>query len=154
MLTKATFKAKALFEAYQNEQSPLTVLLYHFRCPRGPNLSVMPFFSAPKAFRLTNAPLSSLSNHHAFASASIPPPGLLGVQSPFRAFRNEGLPSHSSHPPFGHLTLLVFEAVMEVVCVSFPGFIVARQGMFNAEMQKFAANLNVMLFTPCLSTYN
>ncbi|KAL9017318.1 MAG: hypothetical protein Q9185_005349 [Variospora sp. 1 TL-2023] len=110
----------------------------------------MPFFSAPKSFRLTNAPHSSLSNHHAFASTSIPPPGLLGVQSPFRAFRNEGLPSHSSHPPFGHLTLLVFEAVMEVVCVSFPGFIVARQGMFNAEMQKFAANLNVMLFTPCL----
>ncbi|KAL8702254.1 MAG: hypothetical protein Q9224_000079 [Gallowayella concinna] len=57
---------------------------------------------------------------------------------------------HSSHPPFGHLILLVFEAVLEVVCVSFPGYIVARQGMFNAEMQKFAANLNVVLFTPCL----
>ncbi|KAI4272443.1 MAG: hypothetical protein L6R38_006606 [Xanthoria sp. 2 TBL-2021] len=57
---------------------------------------------------------------------------------------------HSSRPPFGHLILLVFEAVMEVVCVSFPGYIVARQGMFNAEMQKFAANLNVVLFTPCL----
>ena len=42
---------------------------------------------------------------------------------------------------------------MEVVCVSFPGYIVARQGMFNAEMQKFAANLNVVLFTPCLSTW-
>ena len=49
------------------------------------------------------------------------------------------------------LTLLVFEAVLEVVCVSLPGYIVARHGMFNAEMQKFAANLNVMLFTPCLS---
>ncbi|KAI4264281.1 MAG: hypothetical protein L6R42_000607 [Xanthoria sp. 1 TBL-2021] len=57
---------------------------------------------------------------------------------------------HASRPPFGHLILLVFEAVMEVVCVSFPGYIVARQGMFNAEMQKFAANLNVVLFTPCL----
>ena len=65
--------------------------------------------------------------------------------------QNGALPPHSSHPPFGHLILLVFEAVMEVVCVSFPGYIVARQGMFNAEMQKFAANLNVMLFTPCLS---
>ena len=60
-------------------------------------------------------------------------------------------PPHSSHPDFPHLVLLVFEAVLEVVCVSLPGYIVARQGMFNAEMQKFTANLNVMLFTPCLS---
>lgn len=47
--------------------------------------------------------------------------------------------------------MLVFEAVLEVVCVTLPGYIVARQGMFNAEMQKFAANLNVTIFTPCLS---
>ncbi|KAG8528842.1 uncharacterized protein KY384_006531 [Bacidia gigantensis] len=59
-------------------------------------------------------------------------------------------PLHSSHPSIPHLTLLVFEAVLEVVCVSFPGYIVARQGMFTAEMQKFTANLNVALFTPCL----
>lgn len=59
-------------------------------------------------------------------------------------------PPHASHPSFPHLVLLVFEAVLEVVCVSLPGYIVARQGMFNAEMQKFTANLNVMLFTPCL----
>jgi predicted permease len=57
---------------------------------------------------------------------------------------------HSGHPDFGHLTLLVFEAVLEVVCVSLPGYIVARQGMFDAEAQKFLANLNVQLFTPCL----
>jgi len=44
----------------------------------------------------------------------------------------------------------VFEAVLEVVCVSLPGYVVARQGMFDAESQKFLANLNVMLFTPCL----
>jgi len=56
----------------------------------------------------------------------------------------------SSSPNFGHLTLLVFEAVMEVVCVSAPGYIVARQGMFDAESQKFLANLNVQLFTPAL----
>jgi len=62
------------------------------------------------------------------------------------------LPPHSSHPDFGHLILLVFEAVLEVVCVSLPGYIVARQGMFDAEAQKFVANLNVQLFTPCLST--
>ncbi|PLB33163.1 Auxin Efflux Carrier superfamily [Aspergillus candidus] len=41
-------------------------------------------------------------------------------------------------------------AVLEVVCVSLPGYIVAKQGMFDAEAQKFVANLNVFLFTPCL----
>jgi hypothetical protein len=59
---------------------------------------------------------------------------------------------HESHPALGHLILLVFEAVMEVVCVSLPGYIVARLGHFDADKQKFLANLNVMLFTPCLST--
>ena len=59
---------------------------------------------------------------------------------------------HESHPSLGHLILLVFEAVLEVVCVSLPGYIVARLGHFDADKQKFLANLNVMLFTPCLST--
>ncbi|KAJ5388496.1 hypothetical protein N7509_011037 [Penicillium cosmopolitanum] len=54
------------------------------------------------------------------------------------------------HPPFGYLLLLVFEAVLEVVCVCLPGYIVAQQGLFDADAQKFVANLNVMLFTPCL----
>ena len=58
---------------------------------------------------------------------------------------------HQSHPALPRLILLVCEAILEVVVVSAPGYIVARQGMFDAEMQKFAANLNVMLFTPCLS---
>lgn len=58
---------------------------------------------------------------------------------------------HSSHPDFANLTLLVFEAVMEVVCVSLPGYILARVGQFDAENQKFLANLNTQLFTPCLS---
>lgn len=62
-----------------------------------------------------------------------------------------GSGKHSAHPNFAHLVLLVFEAVLEVVCVSLPGYIVARQGMFDAEAQKFVANLNVQLFTPCLS---
>ncbi|KAL2006772.1 hypothetical protein VTN00DRAFT_9440 [Thermoascus crustaceus] len=57
---------------------------------------------------------------------------------------------HSSHPSFLHLVLLVFEAVLEVVCVSLPGYIAARQGMFDADAQKLVANLNVALFTPCL----
>lgn len=60
--------------------------------------------------------------------------------------------NHDSHPALGHLILLVFEAVMEVVCVSLPGYIIARLGHFDVEKQKFLANLNVMLFTPCLST--
>ena len=63
-------------------------------------------------------------------------------------------PPHSSHPNFGNLTLLVFEAVLEVVCVSLPGYIVARLGMFDAENQKFIANLNTQLFTPCLSMWH
>ncbi|KAJ4999485.1 hypothetical protein K4K48_004059 [Colletotrichum sp. SAR 10_66] len=58
--------------------------------------------------------------------------------------------AHDSHPSLGHLVLLVFEAVLEVVCVSLPGYVIARLGHFDAEKQKFLANLNVMLFTPCL----
>ncbi|KAF2265154.1 auxin efflux carrier [Lojkania enalia] len=66
------------------------------------------------------------------------------------ALKKKKLPPHSSHPDFANLTLLVFEAVLEVVCVSLPGYIVARMGMFDAEAQKFVANLNTQLFTPCL----
>ncbi|KAJ5578573.1 uncharacterized protein N7459_007537 [Penicillium hispanicum] len=58
--------------------------------------------------------------------------------------------AQSNHPSFLHLVLLVFEAVLEVVCVSLPGYIAAQQGMFDADAQKFVANLNVTLFTPCL----
>lgn len=42
---------------------------------------------------------------------------------------------------------------MEVVCVSLPGYIVARRGILDAEKQKFLAELNVMLFTPALSRW-
>lgn len=59
--------------------------------------------------------------------------------------------AQSSHPSLPHLILLVFEAVLEVICVSLPGYIAAQQGMFDAEAQKLVANLNVTLFTPCLS---
>ncbi|ORY67750.1 auxin efflux carrier [Pseudomassariella vexata] len=57
---------------------------------------------------------------------------------------------HESHPSFLNLIILVFGAVLEVVCVSLPGYVIARLGHFDAEKQKFLANLNVMLFTPCL----
>lgn len=70
-------------------------------------------------------------------------------EMPLRAFEN----THETHPSLPHLCLLVFEAVLEVVCVSLPGYIIARLGHFDAEKQKFLANLNVMLFTPCLSTF-
>jgi len=57
---------------------------------------------------------------------------------------------HSSHPSLPNLVLLVVEAILEVVCVALPGYIAARQGLFNADAQKLVANLNVQLFTPCL----
>jgi hypothetical protein len=59
----------------------------------------------------------------------------------------------AAHPTFGVLTLLVLGAVMEVVFVSLPGYIIAKCGMMDPESQKFLANLNVMLFTPCLSRF-
>ena len=106
----------------------------------------MPFFSAPSSFRNANAAPFSAQKPFEFS------PGYSGHElSVLRTVA--GAPSHSSHPALGHLILLVFEAVLEVVCVSLPGYIVARQGMFDAESQKFVANLNVALFTPCLSRF-
>ena len=69
---------------------------------------------------------------------------------PMKSFDAVPAKVNESHPDLAHLCLLVFEAVLEVVCVSLPGYIVARLGHFDAEKQKFLANLNVMLFTPCL----
>ncbi|KAJ2990442.1 hypothetical protein NUW58_g2945 [Xylaria curta] len=57
---------------------------------------------------------------------------------------------HEQHPSLVGLVALVFEAVLEVICVSLPGYIVARRGLFKPEHQKFVANLNMWLFTPCL----
>ena len=70
---------------------------------------------------------------------------------PLKVFQNgDSSPAKMSLP---NLSLLVFEAVLVVVCVSLPGYIVARLGHFDADKQKFLANLNVMLFTPCLSEF-
>ena len=93
-------------------------------------------FTSPTSFRLNSGGMDI---------------SLLASQDGYGIFKADKPPPHSSHPDFGHLTLLVFEAVMEVVFVSLPGYIVARQGMFDATAQKFVANLNVMVFTPCLS---
>jgi hypothetical protein len=89
------------------------------------------------------------------ASGNAPyPPVAMSMQDGGMFAFKKNMPPHASHPDFGHLVLLVFEAVLEVVFVSLPGYIVARQGMFDAEAQKFVANLNVMVFTPCLSMYH
>ncbi|KAM0798734.1 auxin efflux carrier superfamily [Usnea florida] len=56
----------------------------------------------------------------------------------------------STDPGLGHLILLIFEAVFRMACLCIPGYILARIGMFNAEMQKFVASLTLVLFTPCL----
>ncbi|KLU92651.1 hypothetical protein MAPG_11595 [Magnaporthiopsis poae ATCC 64411] len=91
------------------------------------------YFSSPASFRANN--MEELA------------PQLM-AQSPFNIFKKK--PVHDAHPDLPHLALLVFSAVMEVVCVSLPGYIIARLGHFDADKQKFLANLNVMLFTPCL----
>lgn len=73
-------------------------------------------------------------------------PASVTSSSPFVIFNKP----QEAHPSIDNLVLLVFGAVLEVVCVSLPGYIIARLGHFDAEKQKFLANLNVMLFTPCL----
>jgi len=87
-------------------------------------------FSSPTSFRLNN--------------------GLDGSSLSRAAPVMEIMKSHESHPSIDRLMVLVFSAVLEVVCVSLPGYIIARLGHFDADKQKFLANLNVMLFTPCL----
>ncbi|KAG8630670.1 hypothetical protein KVT40_002289 [Elsinoe batatas] len=99
----------------------------------------MPFITSPTSFRLRES-ISGIVQRRAGDTQITMADTMIG------ALAN----SHTSHPDFGHLVLLVFEAVLEVVCVSLPGYIVARQGMFDADAQKFVANLNVQLFTPCL----
>jgi len=103
----------------------------------------MGFFTHPTSYRLANA-VAGNDAGPSIASGSF-------SSFAFGAITRRAVNDHASHPALGHLILLVFEAVMEVVCVSLPGYIVARQGMFDQDKQKFVANLNVALFTPCLS---
>lgn len=111
----------------------------------------MTFFTTPTSFRNANC-IAPYLNHDLTAVAS----GMYQNAAQFSKSSSQHafLPPHSSHPNFGHLTLLVFEAVLEVVCVSLPGYIVARQGLFNEDNQKFIAHLNILLFTPCLSMFS
>jgi hypothetical protein len=117
----------------------------HYHNQESGTLFAMPFSSAIQSLRMRN--LTSASPANFVSMATLPD---YGDNAIVNVFRNK-LPPHSSHPNFANLTLLVFEAVMEVVCVSLPGYIVARMGQFDAENQKFIANLNTQLFTPCLS---
>ena len=109
----------------------------------------MAIFTSPTSYRLASgigtghAPVSSRS----FGSLGY---GAFTTQNA-AVMAGPGLLEHETHPDIWNLVLLVFEAVMEVVCVALPGYIIARLGHFDAENQKFVANLNVMLFTPCLS---
>ncbi|KAF6217554.1 hypothetical protein HO133_006656 [Letharia lupina] len=102
----------------------------------------MPFFTSPNAFHNANFMATSFSNLNIPAVPGMPSQPAMN-QAQLSSGMATPLPPHSSHPALPHLTMLVFEAVLEVVCVSLPGYIIARQGMFTAEMQKFAANLNV-----------
>ena len=111
----------------------------------------MPFFPSPRSFHNANLMAYSSLNLNTSAPAI---PNMLSQSAMNQAWlcsTTTPLPPHSSHPALPRLAMLVFEAVLEVVCVSLPGYIIARQGMFTVEMQKFAANLNVAVFTPCLS---
>ncbi|PYH75500.1 auxin efflux transporter family protein [Aspergillus uvarum CBS 121591] len=96
----------------------------------------MAIFTSPRSLQNAHSPLSPQIMTQS-------QPGLGSVIFP------SGAP-HSNHPSFFHLVLLVFEAVLEVVCVSLPGYFAAKQGLFDADAQKLVANLNVTLFTPCL----
>ena len=71
------------------------------------------YFTHPTSFRNAQSAAQLLSREQlAFADKTI---SMLKTKPP----------RHSQHPDFAHLTLLVFEAVLEVVCVSLPGYIVA-----------------------------
>ena len=115
--------------------------------PRTLRAFCMPFFTGPQALRLRDL----AANPNSFVSMASQSYDYSNNGGVFEAFKNKA--PHSSHPDFANLTLLVFEAVMEVVCVSAPGYIIARMGQFDAESQKFLANLNTQLFTPCLSEF-
>ncbi|OJD10118.1 hypothetical protein AJ78_08738 [Emergomyces pasteurianus Ep9510] len=105
---------------------------------------------------LFTSPTSLLNANILRNASSIPsqyvaqqPLAALDGLSPFLS-NSSATAQQSDQPPLPRLVLLVFSAVLEVVCVSLPGYIVARMGMFDADAQKLVANLNVVLFTPCL----
>jgi hypothetical protein len=85
----------------------------------------------------------------------------LDMQSPFTAdfetFTSTNATMLSSmadgpaNPTFWQLVYFVLKAVLEVVAMSLPGYIITKMGLFTPEVQKQVAGANVMFFTPCLS---
>ncbi|PGH02786.1 hypothetical protein AJ79_07551 [Helicocarpus griseus UAMH5409] len=101
-------------------------------------------FTSPTSLFNANAARHPSAIDHLNVAQQLPALDGMGL------FSSAPVAATGASPSIPHLALLVFEAVLEVVCVSLPGYIIARMGMFDAEAQKFIANLNVMLFTPCL----
>ncbi|QSS73308.1 auxin efflux carrier superfamily [Histoplasma capsulatum G186AR] len=91
--------------------------------------------------------ISALNQHVAQQHLAAAAAGWLSHSS---LLLNTAASPQAAQPPLPRLVILVLSAVLEIVCVSLPGYILARMGRFDAEAQKFVANLNVALFTPCL----
>jgi len=112
----------------------------------------MPWLEAPTSFRLRSLP-DTVLNHNQRRTTDDQLPMLMATiaaNATMSLLDKIPLPPHSNHPDFLHLAGLVCEAVLEVVFVALPGFIVAYTGMFDANSQKLVAELNTMVFTPCL----
>jgi predicted permease len=110
----------------------------------------MPFFENPISFRLRESLASGAAGILRQRSVEQMPMLVAAANTTMDALKKHPLPPHASHPSFINLAGLVSEAVLEVVFVALPGFLVAYTGMFDANSQKFVAELNTMVFTPCL----
>lgn len=112
----------------------------------------MPFHT-PKSFRLrelASASLVAFKQRRSITDQSVPMSYPLWEAAANITMDAITTTAHESHPNFVHLAGLVSEAVLEVVFVALPGYLVAITGMFDANSQKFLAELNTMVFTPCL----
>ena len=107
-------------------------------------------FENPISFRLREQIASGAAGILQSRSIDQMPMLVAAANTTMDALKKHQLPPHASHPSFIHLAGLVSEAVLEVVFVALPGFLVAYTGMFDANSQKFVAELNTMVFTPCL----
>ncbi|KAK5110461.1 hypothetical protein LTR62_005812 [Meristemomyces frigidus] len=110
------------------------------------------WLEAPTAFRVRELATTAYAHTNLHKRAVEQLPIIMAVaNSTVSIMKGEGAaPPHSNHPNFLNLAGLVCEAVLEVVFVALPGFLVAYTGMFDANSQRFVAELNTMVFTPCL----
>ncbi|KAF2216194.1 hypothetical protein CERZMDRAFT_81347 [Cercospora zeae-maydis SCOH1-5] len=110
-------------------------------------------FDSPKSFRLrelASASLVAFKERRTITDQTMPASYPLWDAAANITMDAITSTAHESHPNFLHLAGLVSEAVLEVVFVALPGYLVAITGMFDANSQKFLAELNTMVFTPCL----